>query len=48
LFGVRPITSVDYDIEADSPERGVGAEAMDPDVEDVDALCRENSGQLMQ
>ena len=45
---VRAITRIDYDIEADTTERRVRAEAVDADVKDVDVLCGQNSCQLMQ
>src|SRR5919198_2099609 len=46
--GVRPVARLDDDVEADPPERGVRAEALDAHVEDVDALRRQHAGERVQ
>jgi hypothetical protein len=48
LTRVRAVTGVNDDIEANAAEGSVGAQAMDADVKDVDVLCGEYSGELMQ
>jgi hypothetical protein len=48
LFGVRAISCVHYHVQADTSERSVGTETMDPYVKDVDVLRGKDPGELMQ
>ena len=45
---MRAVARVDDHIESDTTDRGVRAEAMDADVEDVDPLGGEDAGELVQ
>src|SRR2546425_12550579 len=45
---MRAVARVDDDIEADTAERGVRAEAVYADVQDVDVLSREHAGDVVE
>src|SRR5437773_4994295 len=47
-IGVRAVARVDDDVEADTAKRRVWTQAVDADMEDVDALRREQTGELVQ
>jgi len=48
LVGMGPVARVHDDVEADAAKGGVGPEAVDADMKDVDVLGGENPSQLVE